>query len=49
MISLILIILSRHSKAMDQRYSKSNKLPKDEDSKLKREEEKNTGSRNIYS
>jgi hypothetical protein len=33
---------------MDQRYSESNRLPKDEDSKLKREEEKNIDSRNIY-
>jgi hypothetical protein len=30
---------------MDQRCSESNGLPKDEDSKLKREEEKNAGSR----
>jgi hypothetical protein len=34
---------------MDQRCSESNGLPKDEDSKLKREEKKNAGSRNIYS
>jgi hypothetical protein len=40
--------VSRHSKAMDQRCSESNGLPKDEDSKLKKEEEKNIDSRNIY-
>jgi hypothetical protein len=33
-------IMSRHSKAIDQRCSESNGLPKDEDSKLTREEEK---------
>jgi hypothetical protein len=33
-------LLSRHSKAMNQRCSESNGLPKDEDSKLKKEEEK---------
>jgi hypothetical protein len=41
-------IILRHSKAMDQRYFKNNKLSKDEDSKLKRKEEKNISSRNIY-
>jgi hypothetical protein len=30
----------RHSKAINQRCSESNGLPKDEDSKLKKEEEK---------
>jgi hypothetical protein len=31
-----LSIMSRHSKAMDQRCSESNGLPKDEDTKLKK-------------
>jgi hypothetical protein len=30
--------LSRHSKAMNQRCSESNRLPKDEDTKLKKRE-----------
>jgi hypothetical protein len=34
------VLLSRHSKAMNQRCSESNGLPKDEDSKLKKKEEK---------
>jgi hypothetical protein len=41
-------IISRHNKAINQRYSENNRLLKNEDSKLKREEEKNIGSRNIY-
>jgi hypothetical protein len=43
--------MSRHSKVMNQRCSESNELPKDEDSKLKKEEEKrekSADSRNIY-
>lgn len=41
-------ILSRHSKAMNQRCSESNGLPKDEETKLKKRKNRSRRSANKY-